>query len=47
VRPEVIETIGPLYQGWRSVMIYQSIKPRQLPDDVFTFNYTGRLEDLR
>jgi hypothetical protein len=28
-------------------MIYQTIKKRQLPDEVFTLNYMGRLGDLR
>ncbi len=47
VRPAVIETTSPLYKGYRSLMIYQNIKPRQLPDEVFTLNYMGRLGDLR
>ncbi|MCL4707887.1 outer membrane lipoprotein-sorting protein [bacterium] len=47
VRPSVIETTSPLYKGYRSLMIYQTIKPRQLPDEVFTLNYMGRLGDLR
>ena len=47
VRPSVIETTSPLYKGYRSLMIYQSIKPRKLPDEVFTLNFMGRLGDLR
>jgi outer membrane lipoprotein-sorting protein len=47
VRPSVIETTSPLYKGYRSLMVYLTIKPRQLPDEVFTLNYMGRLEDLR
>lgn len=47
VRPSVIETTSPLYKGYRSLMIYQTIKPRQLPDEVFTLNFMGRLGDLR
>jgi outer membrane lipoprotein-sorting protein len=46
-RPSVIETYSPLYKGCRSLMIYQTIKKRQLPDEVFTLNYMGRLGDLR
>lgn len=46
-RPSVIETYSPLYKGYRSLMIYQTIKKRQFPDEVFTQNYMGRLGDLR
>ena len=47
MRPSVIETYSPLYKGYRSLMIYQTIKKRQFPDEVFTLNYMGRLGDLR
>ena len=46
-RPSVIETYSPLYKGYRSLMIYQTIKKRNLPDEVFTQNYMSRLGDLR
>src|SRR3989339_920679 len=46
-RPSVIETYSPLYKGYRSLMIYQTIKKREFPDEVFTQNYMGRLGDLR
>ncbi|KAB2879452.1 outer membrane lipoprotein-sorting protein [bacterium] len=46
-RPSVIETYSPLYKGYRSLMIYQTIKKRQFPDEVFTLNYMGRLGDLK
>ncbi|MFA6455194.1 MAG: outer membrane lipoprotein-sorting protein [Bacteroidota bacterium] len=47
IRPSVIETHSPLYKGYRSLMIYQSVKKRQFPDEVFTLNYMGRLGDLK
>jgi len=47
IRPSVIETYSPLFKGYRSFMIYQTIKKRQFPDEVFTLNYMGRLGDLR
>lgn len=47
VRPSVIETYSPLYKGYRSLMIYATITPRKLPDEVFTLNYLSRLEELR
>ena len=46
-RPSVIDTYSPLYKGYRSLMIYQTIKKRNLPDEVFTQNYMSRLGDLR
>ena len=46
-RPSVIDTYSPLYKGYRSLMIYQTIKKRNLPDEVFTQNYMSRLGNLR
>ncbi len=47
VRPSVVETFSPLYKGYRSFLMYQRIKARQLPDEVFTLNFMGRLGNLR
>ncbi len=47
IRSSVIETSSPLYKGYRSLMVYQKIKKRQFPDEVFTLSYMGRLGDLR
>ena len=47
MRPSVIETYSPLYKGYRSLMIYQTIKKRQFPDEVFTLSYMNRLGALR
>ena len=47
VRPSIVETYSPLYKGYRSYLIYQRIKPRKFPDEVFTLNYMGRLGELR
>jgi len=46
-RPAVIETYSPLYKGFRSLMIYQTIKKKNFPDEVFTQNYMGKLGELR
>ncbi len=46
-RPSVIETYSPLYKGYRSLMMYQTIKKRQFPDEVFTLTYMNRLNELR
>lgn len=47
LRPSVLETDSPLYKDYKSVMIYASIKARALPDEVFSLNYMGRVDDLR
>lgn len=47
IRPSVIETYSPLYEGYLSIMIYSNVKTRQFPDEVFTLNYLSRLEELR
>jgi outer membrane lipoprotein-sorting protein len=47
VRPSVIETDSPLYQGYRSVMIFAGIKERTLKDEVFTQTFMPNLESLR
>lgn len=46
-RPAVLETDSPLYKGYKSVMIFANIKPRKLPDEVFSLNYLSRAEELR
>jgi outer membrane lipoprotein-sorting protein len=47
VRPSLIETDSPLYQGYRSVMIFAGIKERELKDEVFTQTFMPNLESLR
>jgi len=46
-RPAVMETDSPLHKGYKSVMLYANIKPRTLPDEVFTLNNLSRVEELR
>lgn len=47
VRPSVIETDSPLFQGYRSVMIFAGIKARELKDEVFTLPFMSDLDTLR
>ncbi|MBN1396762.1 MAG: outer membrane lipoprotein-sorting protein [Bacteroidetes bacterium] len=47
IRPSIIETYSPLFKGYRSFMIYQTVRKRQFPDEVFSLNFMGRLGDLR
>jgi outer membrane lipoprotein-sorting protein len=46
-RPATMETDSPLYKGYKSVMLYAKIKPRKLPDEVFTLDYLPRAGELR
>ena len=46
-RPAAVETDSPLYKGHRSVMLYDRLRKRDFPDEVFTLNYLSRVEDLR
>ena len=46
-RPATMETDSPLYKGYKSVMLYGSIKARKLSDEVFTLDYLPRAGELR
>lgn len=46
-RPAVVETDSPLHEGYRSVIVFARIKPRQLAAEVFTTDYMNRIESLR
>jgi hypothetical protein len=47
VRPAVMETKSPLYQGYKSVMIYGKITPKQFSDEAFTLENLSKVENLR
>ncbi|MBI4455952.1 MAG: outer membrane lipoprotein-sorting protein [Acidobacteria bacterium] len=46
-RPTVIETDSPLYRGYKSLIVYASIKAKDFPDEVFTLTFLPRVETLR
>jgi len=46
-RPATMETDSPLHKGYRSIMLYGSIKARTLPDEAFTLEYLPRAGELR
>jgi hypothetical protein len=46
-RPATLETESPLYKGYKSLMLYGSIKARKVPDEFFTLDYLPRLKELR
>jgi hypothetical protein len=47
VRPSVLETDSPLYKGYKSVMLFASIKQRDFKDEVFTLTYMPKMDSLR
>ena len=47
VRPSVIETNSPMYKGYKSIMIYGKIVPKQFPDEAFTLDNLSKASDLR
>ncbi|MDO9597086.1 MAG: outer membrane lipoprotein-sorting protein [Azoarcus sp.] len=46
-RPATLETDSPLYNGYKSVMVYGQIRARAVPDEVFTLDYLPRIKELR
>ncbi len=47
VRPAVIETVSPFYEGYKSVMIYGKITAKKFADEVFTIDNIGKVDEVR
>lgn len=47
VRPAKLMTDSPLHKGYRSVMFFAKIKKREFDDEVFTLDFTPRVDELR
>lgn len=47
VRPSIIETDSPLYEGYKSIMIFAKMKEREFDDEVFTMTFMPHLDSLR
>lgn len=47
VRPGALETDSPLHVGYKSIMLFDRIKKRSFPDEVFTLSYMPRVKELR
>jgi outer membrane lipoprotein-sorting protein len=47
VRPAVLETDSPLYKGYKSIMLFAQIKPKQYKDEVFTLDFMPKMDTLR
>ena len=47
VRPAVVETVSPMYKGYKSIMIYGKITPKNFADEAFTLDNLSKASDLR
>ena len=47
IRPSVVETSSPMYRGYKSIMIYGKITPKDFPDEAFTLDNLENASDLR
>ncbi len=47
IRPSVIETASPLYKGFKSIMIYGKISPKEFADEAFTLDNLAKASELR
>jgi hypothetical protein len=47
VRPSIVETNSPMYKGYKSIMIYGKITPKEFADEAFTLDNLEKASDLR
>lgn len=47
IRPSVVETVSPMYKGYKSIMIYGKITPKSFPDEAFTLDNLSKASELR
>jgi outer membrane lipoprotein-sorting protein len=47
VRPAVVETQSPFYKGYKSIMIYGKITPKEFANEVFTLDNISKVDALR
>jgi hypothetical protein len=47
IRPAVVETESPMYKGYKSIMIYGKISPKEFADEAFTLDNLSKASDLR
>jgi len=47
IRPSVVETMSPMYKGFKSIMIYGKITPKEFADEAFTLDNLAKASDLR
>ena len=47
VRPAVVETVSPFYKGYKSIMVYGKITPKNFANEVFTLDNIAKVGTLR
>ncbi len=47
IRPSIVETVSPMYKGYKSIMIYGKITPKDFPDEAFTLDNLSNASELR
>ncbi|HEY5546644.1 MAG TPA: outer membrane lipoprotein-sorting protein [Gemmatimonadaceae bacterium] len=47
IRPATVETVSPLYKGYKSSMTFVQMKSRTFPAEVFTLTFMPNLESIR
>jgi outer membrane lipoprotein-sorting protein len=47
IRPSVMETKSPLYKGYKSIMVYGKITPKEFANEAFTLDNMSKVEELR
>ncbi|MBL3526206.1 MAG: outer membrane lipoprotein-sorting protein [gamma proteobacterium endosymbiont of Lamellibrachia anaximandri] len=47
VRPAMLETDSPLHKGYKSVMLFSGVRPRDLSDEVFSLSFMSKAGELR
>jgi len=47
LRPAVLETKSPLYKGYKSIMVYGKITPKEFQDESFTLEALSKVDQLR
>ncbi|MCD6190935.1 MAG: outer membrane lipoprotein-sorting protein [Sulfurimonas sp.] len=47
IRPSIVETSSPMYKGYKSIMIYGKITPKEFADEAFTLDNLENASDLR
>ncbi len=47
IRPSMLETDSPLYKGYKSVMLFSGVEPRDFSDEVFSLSYMPKVGELR
>ena len=47
VRPSIVETVSPFHKGYKSIMVYGKIIPRNFANEVFTLDNISKVGSIR